>query len=192
MALGGVSPELVCPRERHHSIDSPGEVVSLIERVADRDADGDHPADQGGVVDLVGVLKLSSETLAQGEPGVDGEPGGALLQGVGQARGEDEHVDEAELKLRPGPGAGDHGARAHGAGRQHRPVQHRNDLLEEIGRVHVEIHDATSCNCECLPITMIYSVLNAAVTEFQSSNDEFTLSTISSTCLCYVAAEVHC
>ena len=36
------------------------------------------------------------------------------------------------------PGEGDHGPRAHGAGRQHGPVQHRDDLLAQGD--HVEIH----------------------------------------------------
>ena len=41
-------------------------------------------------------------------------------------------IDETELELCPGPGAGDHSARAHGAGGQHGPVEHGGELPEEV------------------------------------------------------------
>ena len=43
-------------------------------------------------------------------------------------RGKHKDVDETELELCPGPGAGDHGARAHSAGGQHGPVEQREHL----------------------------------------------------------------
>ena len=52
-------------------------------------------------------------------------------------RGKHQDVDETELELCPGPGAGDHSAWANSAGRQHGPVEHRDHLLKEVGRVHV-------------------------------------------------------
>ena len=74
------------------------------------------------------------ETLAQGEAGGDGQPHRALLQGEGQQGGEDEDPDQVELELGPRPGAGDDGAGAHRAGRQHGPVEERGEGLHMSGQ----------------------------------------------------------
>ena len=43
-------------------------------------------------------------------------------------RSKHQDIDETELELCPGPGAGDHSARAHGAGGQHGPVEQGEHL----------------------------------------------------------------
>ena len=77
----------------------------------------------------VAVLRL--EALAEREPGHDGQPGGALLQGEGYQGGHQQRPDKAEPELRPGAGAGDHSAGADRAGRQHRPVEHGGQLGQQ-------------------------------------------------------------
>ena len=82
------------------------------------------------------------QTLTQGQPGVDGQPGCALLQGEGQQGGEYEDPDQVELELCPRPGAGDHSAGAHRAGSQHRPVEEREELRAEVA--HPQLSDLSA------------------------------------------------
>ena len=56
-------------------------------------------------------------------------------------RGKHQDVDETELELCPGPGAGDHSARAHSAGGQHGPVEQRQHLPHQAaaGDLHHQV-----------------------------------------------------
>ena len=69
---------------------------------------------------------------------MDGESSRALLESEGQEGGEYEDPHQVELELCPGPGAGDHGARAHCAGSQHRPVEERQELRAQL--LHPDQH----------------------------------------------------
>ena len=70
----------VLTRQSVDGAHSAGPVVTLVERVAHDDGDGDDPADPGRVVDLVGVGILDPQAGAEAVSGVDGEPGGTLLR----------------------------------------------------------------------------------------------------------------
>ena len=50
------------PGQRHHRVDPPRPAVELVEGVADGDADGDQPADDGRVVQLGRVSVLGPDT----------------------------------------------------------------------------------------------------------------------------------
>ena len=130
--VGVVTVQLRGAGHRHDGIDTASPVVALVQSVAQDDAGGHHPADDGGVVDLGCVAVFVPQTLTQGQPGVDGQSGCALLQGEGQQGGEYEDPDQVELELCPRPGAGDHSAGAHRAGSQHRPVEEREELRAEV------------------------------------------------------------
>ena len=139
ISYAAANTERSCIRSSRYgknSVDSSGPVVAFVERVTEEHTDPNHPADNGGIVDLSSVSVLHPQTLPKGLPGYDGQPCCSFLEGVSQDRSEYKSPDHSHTVLCSCSCTGYNCTRTYCTGCQHGPVQHGGNLRPDVGQFH--------------------------------------------------------